>query len=51
MNETIIKGTGTLVDLMNFIAKIRQLEANGYAIWKSQIYENGENNEHHEQWS
>ncbi|KAL9964338.1 hypothetical protein ACROYT_G027967 [Oculina patagonica] len=32
------QGTGTLVDLMNFITKIRMLEANGYAVWKSHLY-------------
>jgi len=40
------QGTGTLVDLMNFIANIRVLKANGYTIWKSQIYEKWEDNEH-----
>lgn len=39
------QGTGTLVDLMNFIAKIRELEANGYAVWKSHIYKKWEDNE------
>jgi len=32
------QGTGTLVELMNFITKIRMLEANGYAVWKSHLY-------------
>ena len=39
------QGTGTLTGLMNFISKIRMLEANGYAVWKSHIYKKWENNE------
>ena len=39
------QGTGTLTGLMNFIAKIRMLEANGYAVWKSHIYKKWEANE------
>ena len=30
---------------MNFITKIRELEANGYAVWKSHIYKKWEDNE------
>ncbi|PFX28976.1 hypothetical protein AWC38_SpisGene6250 [Stylophora pistillata] len=40
------QGTGTLTDLMNFIARIRLLEANGYAVWKSHIYKKYEDNEY-----
>ena len=39
------QGTGTLTGLMNFISKIRMLEANCYAVWKSRIYKKWENNE------
>lgn len=39
------QGTGTLTGLMNFISKIRMLEANGYAVWKSHIYKKWESNE------
>ena len=40
------QGTGTLVDLMNFISKIRMLEADGYGVWRGHIlkkYESEEN--------
>jgi len=37
------QGTGNLVDLMNFIRKIRTLEANGYGVWKSHIKKKWEN--------
>ena len=39
------QGTGTLVDLMSFITKIRMLEANGYAVWKSHLYKKFADNE------
>ena len=39
------QGTGNLVDLMNFISKIRTLEANGYGVWKSHILKKWENDE------
>ena len=39
------QGSGTLVDLMSFITKIRMLEANGYAVWKSHLYKKYEDDE------
>jgi len=39
------QGTGNLVDLMNFIRKIRTLEANGYGVWKSHILKKWEDDE------
>ena len=39
------QGTGTLVDLMNFISKIRTLEANVFGVWKSHILKKYENDE------
>ncbi|PFX15438.1 Tolloid-like protein 2 [Stylophora pistillata] len=40
------QGTSALTDLMNFIARIRLLEANGYAVSKSHIYKKYEDNEY-----
>ena len=45
------QGTGTLVDLMGFITKIRMLEANGYAVWKSHLYKKYETTRIGERWS
>ncbi|KAL9964336.1 hypothetical protein ACROYT_G027964 [Oculina patagonica] len=39
------QGTGTLVDLMHFITKIRMLQTNGYGVWKSHLYKKFEDNE------
>jgi len=39
------QGTGNLADLMNFITKIRALEANGYGVWKSHIKKKWEDDE------
>ena len=39
------QGTGTQVDLMNFITNIRMLEANAYGVWKSHILKKYENDE------